>query len=125
MLVPKLRFKREDGMEFPEWEEKSVKECCDVFIDGDWIESKDQSKSGIRLIEVSFSLQYNMVYISMGTEEKKDYYSAVFESLDKLFQSQQYNLLFALTNYLIKNMNYHYKIFYYMMAHLEHKLQHR
>lgn len=29
----------------------SLKEVCDVFGDGDWIESKDQSDSGIRLIQ--------------------------------------------------------------------------
>ena len=29
----------------------SLKEVCDVFGDGDWIESKDQSDGGIRLIQ--------------------------------------------------------------------------
>ena len=29
----------------------SLKDACDVFCDGDWIESKDQSDSGIRLIQ--------------------------------------------------------------------------
>lgn len=32
-------------------EDASLKEISDVFVDGDWIESKDQSVSGIRLIQ--------------------------------------------------------------------------
>ena len=31
--------------------EITIKECCTLFTDGDWIESKDQSDSGIRLIQ--------------------------------------------------------------------------
>jgi restriction endonuclease S subunit len=30
---------------------KRLDEVCDVFVDGDWIESKDQSSSGIRLVQ--------------------------------------------------------------------------
>jgi type I restriction enzyme S subunit len=33
------------------WEEKTLGEVCDVFADGDWIESKDQSPDGIRLVQ--------------------------------------------------------------------------
>lgn len=33
------------------WKEKSISDVCEVFTDGDWIESKDQSKKGIRLIQ--------------------------------------------------------------------------
>jgi type I restriction enzyme, S subunit len=33
------------------WEEKTLESICEVFADGDWIESKDQSDSGIRLIQ--------------------------------------------------------------------------
>ncbi len=29
----------------------TLKDCCSLLIDGDWIESKDQSKSGIRLVQ--------------------------------------------------------------------------
>ena len=46
-----VRFKADDGSEFPEWEEKSYLSICNMFADGDWIESKDQSDSGIRLIQ--------------------------------------------------------------------------
>ena len=28
-----------------------LKECCTLFVDGDWIESKDQSPEGIRLVQ--------------------------------------------------------------------------
>ncbi len=33
------------------WQIKKLSEACKVFTDGDWIESKDQSDSGIRLIQ--------------------------------------------------------------------------
>ncbi|MEI6501944.1 MAG: restriction endonuclease subunit S [Armatimonadota bacterium] len=33
------------------WPTKTLAEVCEVFADGDWIESKDQSPDGIRLIQ--------------------------------------------------------------------------
>ena len=33
------------------WKTKPLAETCEVFADGDWIESKDQSAEGIRLIQ--------------------------------------------------------------------------
>jgi type I restriction enzyme S subunit len=33
------------------WQEKPLVEICAVFTDGDWVESKDQSEEGIRLIQ--------------------------------------------------------------------------
>lgn len=33
------------------WQTKKLSEVCDFFIDGNWIESKDQSTDGIRLIQ--------------------------------------------------------------------------
>ncbi|MEZ7890635.1 MAG: restriction endonuclease subunit S [Candidatus Wallbacteria bacterium] len=33
------------------WSKKKLNEICEVFADGDWIESKDQSSEGIRLIQ--------------------------------------------------------------------------
>jgi type I restriction enzyme S subunit len=33
------------------WETKTLGEVCEVFVDGDWVESKDQSSEGIRLIQ--------------------------------------------------------------------------
>lgn len=33
------------------WEIKLLKDVCKVFVDGNWIESKDQSESGIRLVQ--------------------------------------------------------------------------
>jgi type I restriction enzyme, S subunit len=33
------------------WHTKTLHEACEVFADGDWIESKDQSSKGIRLIQ--------------------------------------------------------------------------
>lgn len=45
----------ERGVRLPgfegEWVEKSLESLCTEIIDGDWIESKDQSDSGIRLIQ--------------------------------------------------------------------------
>ena len=29
----------------------TLKECCTLLVDGNWIESKDQSESGVRLIQ--------------------------------------------------------------------------
>ena len=34
-----------------DWTYKKLGEVCEVFCDGDWIESKDQSEDGIRLIQ--------------------------------------------------------------------------
>jgi len=33
------------------WQTKRLEEICELFADGDWIEKKDQSKGGIRLIQ--------------------------------------------------------------------------
>jgi type I restriction enzyme S subunit len=33
------------------WSTKQLNEVCEVFADGDWIESKDQSTKGIRLVQ--------------------------------------------------------------------------
>jgi type I restriction enzyme S subunit len=33
------------------WEVKKLSDLCDVFADGDWIETKDQSVDGVRLIQ--------------------------------------------------------------------------
>lgn len=33
------------------WQSKQLDDLCDVFADGDWVESKDQSSDGIRLIQ--------------------------------------------------------------------------
>ena len=45
--VPEIRFK---GF-LESWEESKLKHLCKVFTDGDWIEAKDQSVFGIRLIQ--------------------------------------------------------------------------
>lgn len=34
-----------------EWDQRKLSALCDKFIDGDWIESKDQSDSGVRLVQ--------------------------------------------------------------------------
>lgn len=45
--TPKLRFP-----EFTDnWEQRKLESLCDIFTDGDWIESKDQSESGVRLVQ--------------------------------------------------------------------------
>ena len=45
--VPELRFPGFTGT----WEQRKLKDICAVFTDGDWIESKDQSDQGVRLIQ--------------------------------------------------------------------------
>ena len=44
---PKIRFKGFDDA----WEQRKLGESCKSFTDGDWIESKDQSESGVRLLQ--------------------------------------------------------------------------
>ena len=78
MNEPKLRFKADDGSDFPEWEEKSYLSICNVFADGDWIESKDQSDSGIRLIQTGNI--GNGIFIDK--DDKKKYISK--ETFDRL-----------------------------------------
>lgn len=34
-----------------DWEYKKLKDICSFVGDGDWIESKDQSNAGLRLIQ--------------------------------------------------------------------------
>ena len=45
----------EPDIRFPEfsdaWEPRKLSELCEKFTDGDWIEAKDQSDSGVRLIQ--------------------------------------------------------------------------
>lgn len=45
--VPEIRF---DGFT-DDWEQRKLIELTSVFTDGDWIEAKDQSDSGIRLVQ--------------------------------------------------------------------------
>ena len=44
---PEIRFK---GLT-DAWEQRKLGEACKSFTDGDWIESKDQSDSGVRLLQ--------------------------------------------------------------------------
>ena len=44
---PQLRF---EGFT-DDWEQRKLESLCEVFTDGDWIEAKDQSNSGVRLIQ--------------------------------------------------------------------------
>src|SRR3990167_6488551 len=34
-----------------DWQIKKIEEVCEIFADGDWIEKKDQSTKGIRLVQ--------------------------------------------------------------------------
>lgn len=45
--VPEIRF---DGFA-DAWEQRKLSSLCEKFTDGDWIESEDQSDSGVRLIQ--------------------------------------------------------------------------
>lgn len=56
------------------WQTKSLKELCSIFADGDWIEKKDQSVAGIRLVQTGnikmgyfAERQDKARYISEGT----------------------------------------------------------
>lgn len=70
--VPKRRFPSFEG----EWEKHRLISLCDVFSDGDWIEAKDQSNSGIRLLQTGnvgiteyLAKSGNMKWISEETFE--------------------------------------------------------
>ena len=45
--APAIRFKGFSDA----WEQRKLSSLCDKFTDGDWIEAKDQSSSGVRLIQ--------------------------------------------------------------------------
>ena len=45
--VPEIRFAGFTDA----WEQRKLSSLCDKFTDGDWIEAKDQSNSGVRLIQ--------------------------------------------------------------------------
>ena len=70
--VPQLRFKGYEDA----WEQQKLSSICDVFIDGDWIEAKDQSNSGIRLIQTGnigttdYLEKENKKWVSEETFEK-------------------------------------------------------
>lgn len=51
LFSQEVRFKKDDGGEYPDWENVSLKALCTEISDGNWIESKDQSEEGIRLIQ--------------------------------------------------------------------------
>lgn len=60
-----------------EWQAKPLGEVCEVFADGDWVESKDQSPAGIRLIQtgnIGEGIFKNRAakarYVSVGTFER-------------------------------------------------------
>jgi len=36
---------------FVTWEQRKLESLCELYTDGDWIEAKDQSDSGIRLVQ--------------------------------------------------------------------------
>ena len=45
--VPEKRFPGFTG----DWKQRKLESLCEVFTDGDWVEAKDQSDSGIRLVQ--------------------------------------------------------------------------
>ena len=45
--VPEIRFKGFTDL----WEQRKLTNLCEKFTDGDWIEAKDQSDSGVRLVQ--------------------------------------------------------------------------
>lgn len=48
----KIFYQKEKDSSLPKgWEVKPLKDLCEVFSDGDWIETKNQSTEGIRLVQ--------------------------------------------------------------------------
>lgn len=81
MNTPKIRFKGFTDA----WEQRKLESLCDVFMDGDWIEAKDQSNAGIRLVQTGnvgttkyLNKENNQKWISEETFERlhcKEIYS--------------------------------------------------
>lgn len=78
---PEIRF---EGFT-DDWEQRKLESLCDVFMDGDWIEAKDQSNAGIRLVQTGnvgttkyLNKENNQKWISEETFERlhcKEIYS--------------------------------------------------
>ena len=71
-IVPDIRF---SGFT-EDWEQRKLSSLCDKFTDGDWIEAKDQSSSGVRLIQTGnvgvaeyFDKSNNKKWVSKDTFE--------------------------------------------------------
>ncbi len=71
--IPKRRF---PGFSAP-WEQRKLAAMCEKFTDGDWIEAKDQSDAGIRLVQTGnigiaeyFDKPNNKKWISAETFER-------------------------------------------------------
>ena len=64
MLVPKLKFKREDGSDYPDWEEKPIGKYARIF-DGVH-QTPNYIESGVPFVSVEDieSLEYPTKYIS-------------------------------------------------------------
>ena len=78
MLVPKLRFKREDGTDYPEWEEKKLGSVCDSIGDGlhkapSYDESGDYYFiNGNNLKNGKIVIEKQTPKVSVGTLQKSD-----------------------------------------------------
>ncbi|MEX5397442.1 restriction endonuclease subunit S [Streptococcus sp. ZJ93] len=73
--IPKRRFKTFKNAEA--WEQRKLEALCELFTDGDWIEAKDQSNSGVRLVQTGnvgtaeyLDKENNKKWISEDTFEK-------------------------------------------------------
>lgn len=70
MLVPKLKFKREDGSDYPDWEEKPIGKYARIF-DGVH-QTPNYIESGVPFVSVEDieSLEYPTKYISAEDYER-------------------------------------------------------
>ncbi|MDD4699833.1 MAG: restriction endonuclease subunit S [Oscillospiraceae bacterium] len=71
--VPEIRFSGFADV----WEQRKLADLCEKFTDGDWIESKDQSGSGVRLVQTGnvgvteyLDKPNNMKWVSLETFER-------------------------------------------------------
>ncbi len=70
------RYRINDDLKMTKFEMVELEKITDVFIDGDWVESKDQSDSGIRLIQTG----------NVGFGEYLDKYNRAKFISDKKFE---------------------------------------
>ena len=76
MLVPKWRFKREDGTDYPEWEEKAITDLCEDIVGGGtpstdnkaywsgdiaWVSSSDLENNNIHHLSMTRFITENAI----------------------------------------------------------------
>lgn len=115
MLVPKLRFKREDGTNYPEWEEKKIGDILTLCHGKDYkhLENGDipvMGTGGVITYVNEALCDWKCVCIGRkGTIDKPYYMDKPFWSVDTLFYSKPLgNNIPKFQYYLFQNINWYF-----------------